>query len=45
MEFVEAESNINDLICEYTWMSNVDGYSMEEGEEEEDSDLEWKNEK
>lgn len=32
MEFIEAESNINDLISEYQQYQQVDGDSEEDGE-------------
>ena len=39
MEFTEAESNINDMICEYTF-HGCGGYPGNYGEEEEEEEME-----
>ena len=38
MEFTEAESNLNDLISEYSYYGCGAFYNGEEGEEEEEKD-------
>ena len=43
MDLTEAESNVNDIISEYTYTGSGYFPDLEEGEEEEDSDdMEWK---